>query len=267
MITRRDVLLGGSSALMLPLMGRASPVNSMLAAREAKYIDDSATWENPYVTDGLLAHWDGEWNAGGGIHDPNELVWRDVVGGVPLTLLKMSDGYVEVNDMCYSTTHAGFYTNLTYLPTLLKGDATFRFIIQPKVYNRNGGEISLGYNGVWTTGWRGINLDQYKNNRFQMYLFDSTMRDCGPIRTNFTQITIVVKNGTSFKFINGHDYSSEYSFTGTQHASTMVGFGVTRKVAEDVSNNYLALCQVYSRILSDEELDYNLSVDTERFGL
>ena len=27
-------------------------------------------WQNPYITDGLVAMWDGEWNAGGGIHSP-----------------------------------------------------------------------------------------------------------------------------------------------------------------------------------------------------
>ena len=37
-------------------------------------------WKNPYVTDGLVAMWDGEWNAGGGIHDPNATVWKDCVG-------------------------------------------------------------------------------------------------------------------------------------------------------------------------------------------
>jgi hypothetical protein len=28
-------------------------------------------WRNPYVTNGLVAMWDGEWNAGGGVHDAN----------------------------------------------------------------------------------------------------------------------------------------------------------------------------------------------------
>lgn len=27
-------------------------------------------WDNPYVTDGLVAMWDGQWNFGGGIHSP-----------------------------------------------------------------------------------------------------------------------------------------------------------------------------------------------------
>lgn len=35
-------------------------------------------WRNPYVTNGLVAMWDGEWNAGGGVHDPNATVWKDL---------------------------------------------------------------------------------------------------------------------------------------------------------------------------------------------
>lgn len=44
-------------------------------------------WQNPYVTDGLVAMWDGEWNAGGGVHDANATVWKDLSGnGYDLTL-------------------------------------------------------------------------------------------------------------------------------------------------------------------------------------
>lgn len=37
-----------------------------------------------YVQDGLVAMWDGEWNAGG-VHDPNATKWVDLVGGVELS--------------------------------------------------------------------------------------------------------------------------------------------------------------------------------------
>ena len=37
-------------------------------------------WQNPYVTDGLIAMWDGEWNAGGGVHDANATTWVDLSG-------------------------------------------------------------------------------------------------------------------------------------------------------------------------------------------
>ena len=35
---------------------------------------------NPYVADGLVAWWDGVWNAGLGVHDAAATVWRDLVG-------------------------------------------------------------------------------------------------------------------------------------------------------------------------------------------
>ena len=44
-------------------------------------------WKNPYITDGLVAMWDGIWNAGGGVHDPNATVWKDLSGnGYDLTI-------------------------------------------------------------------------------------------------------------------------------------------------------------------------------------
>lgn len=50
-------------------------------------------WVNPYVTDGLVAMWDGEWNAGGGVHDPNATVWKDLVGGVLMPNCSFGNDY------------------------------------------------------------------------------------------------------------------------------------------------------------------------------
>lgn len=43
-------------------------------------------WKNPYVTDGLVAMWDGEWNAGPGVHDPTATVWKEIVTGADCEL-------------------------------------------------------------------------------------------------------------------------------------------------------------------------------------
>lgn len=37
-------------------------------------------WKNPYVTDGLIAMWDGEWNEGPGLHNSSLLGWNDLCG-------------------------------------------------------------------------------------------------------------------------------------------------------------------------------------------
>ena len=52
-------------------------------------------WKNPYVADGLVAMWDGEWNAGGGVHDAAATVWKDVSGNgydLPLSAASVSLG-------------------------------------------------------------------------------------------------------------------------------------------------------------------------------
>ena len=62
----------------------ASPVRSMVGA---KHINAAQTaWTNPYVTDGLVAMWDGEWNAGGGVHDATATVWKDLAGSSDLAI-------------------------------------------------------------------------------------------------------------------------------------------------------------------------------------
>jgi len=54
------------------------------------------SWHNPYVTDGLVAMWDGQWNSGGGVHDANATIWKDLVGVNDLTV----DSNVVWQDRC-----------------------------------------------------------------------------------------------------------------------------------------------------------------------
>ena len=52
----------------------------MLIANTGAFFAAARKWRNPYVTDGLVAMWDGEWNAGGGVHDANPNEWVDISG-------------------------------------------------------------------------------------------------------------------------------------------------------------------------------------------
>ena len=75
------------SMLLIAISGIviAAPVKSSIAAKQNS-VNEVSEWVNPYVTDGLVAMWDGEWNAGGGVHDPNATVWKDLVGNRDATL-------------------------------------------------------------------------------------------------------------------------------------------------------------------------------------
>ena len=50
-----------------------------IAARTASWAK-AGGWVNPYVTDGLVAMWDGEWNAGDGIRNAFLPVIKDITG-------------------------------------------------------------------------------------------------------------------------------------------------------------------------------------------
>ena len=61
-----------SLAIVLPLIalvGVGSPTRSSLGACHSKFSPSEEAFDNPYVTDGLVAMWDAEWNAGWGKHD------------------------------------------------------------------------------------------------------------------------------------------------------------------------------------------------------
>lgn len=60
----------------------------------------SGSKRNPYVTKGLVAMWDGEWNAGLGKHNAKALKWKDIVGKSdcdPVGAPKFSGNSVELD--------------------------------------------------------------------------------------------------------------------------------------------------------------------------
>lgn len=80
MNTRRDFVRGlsGLGAIIATGHAPAAIVRSMVAVRGAMM--GKTGWKNPYVTDGLIAMWDGEWNVGGGVHDTSAVSWLNLAG-------------------------------------------------------------------------------------------------------------------------------------------------------------------------------------------
>lgn len=56
-------------------------------------------WTNPYITDGLVAMWDGEWNVEGGKHDASVTDWTDIVSGI---VANHANGTISVGAKSYS---------------------------------------------------------------------------------------------------------------------------------------------------------------------
>lgn len=90
----------------------------LLAARASFAIPRARRWTNPYVTDGLIAMWDGEWNAGPGVHDPNATTWKDLVGGVEAYASTSSAKFLFAQNVCrcdLSSINSSFGVLVAYL--------------------------------------------------------------------------------------------------------------------------------------------------------
>lgn len=70
-----------SLMVFAPLDGGAA---MLVAARASFFISRAKRWNNPYVTDGLVGQYDGEWNAGPGVHVANMTEWIPCAGTVKL---------------------------------------------------------------------------------------------------------------------------------------------------------------------------------------
>ena len=60
----RKIVLGIALGLV-GVVAYAAPIKSMLGADGVEMVEVEEN-VNPYITDGLVAMWDGEWNAGKG---------------------------------------------------------------------------------------------------------------------------------------------------------------------------------------------------------
>lgn len=81
MNTRKQFLRDGFglAAILSTQTAPAILVRSMAAARNG-IAAAKRGWVNPYVTDGLVAMWDGEWNVKGGVHDADATTIADLSG-------------------------------------------------------------------------------------------------------------------------------------------------------------------------------------------
>ena len=67
--------------------------------------NSTKTFENPYITDGLIAMWDGEWNVGIGIHNDKANVWNELISGYDAILTShgaFGENYLECDGIGYS---------------------------------------------------------------------------------------------------------------------------------------------------------------------
>lgn len=219
-------------------------------------------WVNPYVTDGLVAMWDGEWNAGGGIHDPNLGKMVNLTGDSSLDMdiseLELGNNYL----------HSSGGKNATTIATIPVGTTTMEV-----VGNRGAGSTwyydeTLVY---LVKPWLSIGFGKNYNSCLFSYFLNANMN--GVSRVDLQSYTVAthfsgIMNFQNFSkrfFVNGKEYNLPNAFYSSQR-----DFSKPSEVkigSKTESHLYIYTARIYNRVLRDDEIRQNYRVDKVRFNL
>lgn len=258
-----------------------SPVKSMLGAdgTEMSEVDE---FINPYITDGLVAMWDGEWNAGFGIHDSTSITWTDCIGGITLQRYRPQ------------LSNAGWWLEKCYYnPAKDKNTNGDSFFIN---------EIPSYMADVFSTAELTIevcfkSLDNYYNNVTFFYVYPGNHLVTDSIVTLWASNYSIRGNGwtlsrgqvkwtkgdfTTLSVLGygiGQEVIAYNNSSGTSQTKSMFAVNVDEIVPSNTRLRLMSLWQsdndtfqgefyclrIYNRPLTEEEMLHNYSVDKLRF--
>lgn len=230
----------------------------LLGARQFFEKRGAPAWTNPYVTDGLIAMWDGEWNAGGGVHDAAATVWKDLIGTNDFhdfdSGVTWGDKYFHLPDVRNA---ARAYT--LYDESSVK---TVECVIKP--FGNNGLVVAAfsvnPIRGEWSR-WVGLRANNTINfgsalpyasasvTSSEFTSYSGTFDESWKIFRNATQLEIGVGQGMNW---------------GT---SWVVQYPTLNAAASALSVTDIANIRLYSRPITAAEIAANYAIDKARFNL
>ena len=238
------------------------------------------TWVNPYITDGLIAMWDGEWNAGRGVHDNNCIEWvnladrNDIAPDYAINKqfenTRWTDNsFIWSNEKVYDNafSHIPGYKGFTYDEVAGKtitcenvqrgikfgraGNWTCASMCPGAeiLFDRSVNSIEFRYIGVRTSGV----LSTVANHELNIVMSYSGRTTCGEQKGVFRI------NGGNPITTTTNLWANHYSTTRRDffpHVRCDVGNGI------EVFN-----LRIYNRALTDAEIAANYAIDKARFNL
>ena len=225
-----------------------------IGARDMMY-----RWRNPYVTDGLVAMWDGEWNAGGGVHDANAIVWKDLVGTNDLKLYgncAFADNKLVLNRSDADAAYVAADNTTTVSST---DGLTIEYVFKPIGFHNYSALVQFLPSSTAREGWI------YSDGR------------CVPLRWGSNRREVQLSADTSSYVavtISPPNYVMQYYHDGYASGNTTVAANKSETVTISFfgANGYYfwgdAYCmRIYNRSLTADEIARNYARDKARFNL
>lgn len=235
----------------------------MLLGARVLFGGKGVKWVNPYVTDGLIAMWDAEWNVGGGKHSANATELKDLVGSHNLII----GNNIAITDkaLVRNAVATGFIgcssvgTSLSSMITSLEVgqvDVSQNIQIDTALYVWSNPLIEIargsGTNrdGVYfDTSWnRFLSRGRFGNAAYAN-IFDYPY--------NTTSISWDYPNSQTRYFRNGQLIRTI--------APEAVDYPLTPTLFTVV--NELYSIRIYNRALTADEIAHNYAIDQQRFGV
>ena len=254
--------------LAASLTAFCSPTRSNVGGKQLQFIADAPSIEIPYVTSGLIAMWDGEWNIDVGVHDSGILYWKNLVTGRHAELKEGNFSFDENSGVFDATGRLQVH------------DADYALIMA--AHNSGNLEIDCIFkctldsfvNGVYVAG------DSYTlligiNYYFPLYRYSGNQSN---IQGNHRGIQVTggqeiiplygwIKDGVVW-----HEDKRWGTIGSVETKSVMLpskgyfSIGVSSGLTKSFVGHIYCI-RIYNRALTDEERLFNYEIDKARFGL
>ena len=270
---RKDFIKGGIASIAMWQMALGNPVKSNVAARHG-FTSYESEWKFPYVTDGMVAMWDAEWNAGIGVHEPSPQTWLNLAGN-GLDMISNGDPIFYDNYIQPTQQSEMWHTEITDLCDDILENATLTMEVvgecvvgktSPKFCMFGGGALAQGFwvsaacpdpsrigvnfrvGGTATGTYRTNNiLGHYSVVSDGATAIGRYMSSSGMLERS-TSVTSPITNYVSKRFAIGYRYN----------------YYVDNPM---VNGEKIFSVRVYDRALTIEEILKNYEADAWRFGL
>lgn len=232
-------------------------------------------WHNPYVTDGLIAMWDGEWNAPNVRHDPKATSWLNIATGEYATPIHSA---ALPNDVGWGPNYAYFdgVTGLSAAPADMPSIADAN----------NSGECELDgifrveYDGpkngvpICGTGWTFHLMENFYHTLYNYGGNQSCIQHNGTvISLSAHPLTVPIYLWMTKGRIHAADFQKgSFSSKNKQDAWTIkpssgFGLGYSAVGTSTTLKGRIFNIRIYNRALTDKERAANYEIDRIRFKL
>ena len=227
----------------------------------------SGGWVNPYVTDDLVAMWDGEWNAGGGTHDDTATTWKDLIGNIDATAINSPIFLYK-----YTDTSNGYWS----LPSSVREIVEAQSLTAEVVFSASGKFTSNLNQGIVGMG-SGRSLWLFFENppssasaslswQFRGSPAIRAWYSSGPFYTGTHSSSLVVDNSVCNAYLDSTLCTISPDISAGSTTSTSDFF---IGMIPNYSNFYgkIYCVRIYSRALTAAEIAHNYTIDKARFNL